>query len=121
MPRPHTLSRFLLASILAVIGSLPARCTAQIIVERIISLEDPRFIPETAQLVAGRDGRIYVGCTGKSGFCLSCKPDGTEKRGLPLAEDRAFAAVSADGSYCVSYRHFGHTALFFDRDGEKLG
>jgi len=123
MANPTRSKRAGLLYLLLLLGTagLAGQTGAEILTQRIISLEDPRFVAETAWLVAGHDGRVYLTLEANAGLCLSIQPDGSDKHGLPFGHAQMLAAVRADGAYAVRCGHFTHTVKIFDRAGTELG
>jgi hypothetical protein len=91
-------------------------------IEAVINREAPQFSAATADLVAGRDGQVYLSCPGSgSGYYLTMKPDGSEKRGSLVGHAEGISAVNAQGVRAHRLGHFAHTAAFYAADGTRLG
>ena len=82
--------------------------------EQIISHEHPDFQILRARMTVGRDGNVYIGNGGGSGYLLRLKRDGSEKTGAPINYATSAFAVNADGILANSAGHFTHAVLFYN-------
>ncbi len=109
-------------AVLLLATAAPAPAPAQTRVETVISREAPQFNAANADLVAGRDGRVYLSCPGSgSGYVLSMAPDGSAKLGLLVGHAEGVTAVNVQGTRAHRLGHFAHTAAFIAADGTRLG
>ena len=93
-----------------------------VVLEQVISREDPRFRIDYARLSVGQDGNIYLG-NGfpNGGYLLRISPDGKQRKGGTVGYAFSAAAASRDGTIATSEAHFSHCVTFHDKDFASLG
>ncbi len=111
MLRPRSLGRLTIATLGA---AITIRATE---VERLVSLEDPRFDPAKASLSAGLDGRVYLtGFRGdRAGYVMSLNPDGGDRRDGDTVYALSNATANRDGLIATANAHFSHSVNLYDR------
>ena len=118
----HGVAALLLAVAVPARAQAPSAPLSPVEVQTVISREAPQFNPAAAELVAGRDGRVYLSCPGSgSGYYLSMRPDGSDKRGAVVGHAEGVTAVNAQGTRAHRLGHFAHTVAFCAAEGTRLG
>jgi outer membrane protein assembly factor BamB len=97
-------------------GAGPQDPGAPVVLEQIISRENPAFRAE-ASLAAGRDGRVYLTSgSGDASYVLRLNRDGTGKRGAPVVYAAANATANRDGLIATANGHFAHKVALYEAD-----
>jgi hypothetical protein len=93
-----------------------------VVLEQVISRQDPHFDVARARLSVGRDGYIYLANGGgKGGYVLRVSPDGRERSGGVVGYSTQAVAVSKDGTIATAEGHFAHRVAFWDKGIAPLG
>ena len=115
-----------LCALIAIGGSpsagaeLPAK-PAPVVLEQIISREDPSFNCAISDLTIGRDGMVYLTSAGHdTGYILRVSRDGLDKVGGAAAPAINNATADANGLIASSNGHFSHQVTFYDKDFQKI-
>jgi outer membrane protein assembly factor BamB len=91
-----------------------------VIVEQIISRENPNFSGD-APLTVGRDGRVYLASGGNNSHVLRFERDGGGKRGGPVTYACANAVANAQGIIATASGHFAHKVTLYDAAFREIG
>jgi outer membrane protein assembly factor BamB len=102
-----------LALAVIVLAAGPARAVE---LDQIISRENPSFHCDSARLVVGRDGKVYVCSGGSNSFVLRLARDGTDKFGGAVEYAAQNATANADGLIATANGHFAHKVTVYGLD-----
>jgi outer membrane protein assembly factor BamB len=101
-------------------GDKPA-AVAPLVLQQIISCEDPKFNCARASLTIGRDGMVYLTSVGQdSGYILRVSRDGRDKLGGASLGAIHNATADAAGTIAASHAHFSHQVAIYDKEFQKL-
>ena len=94
---------------------------APVVLEQIISREDPSFNCAISDLTIGRDVMVYLTSAGHdTGYILRVSRDGLDKLGGASAPAINNATADANGLIASSNGHFSHQVTFYDKDFQKI-
>ncbi|MGI6496161.1 MAG: hypothetical protein ACOX5G_08755 [Kiritimatiellia bacterium] len=111
--------RRVLSAALAVGALLPGVPRAETL-ERIVSLEDPKFRCPEAAMTLGRDGNVYLSSElNHLGYILRVSPDGARRRGGDAVYAMANAVANSDGIIASANAHFNHSVNLYSDTFEK--
>ena len=93
-----------------------------VLLEQVVSRQDPALNVAQARLAVGLDGNIYLGSPhGSGGYVLRVSADGQSRTGGKVGYSLTALAVNRDGIVATSEAHFAHRTAFWGKDFADLG
>lgn len=89
-----------------------------VVLERVISRENPLLGGTGSRLAVGRDGRVYVA---SDDYVVRMNPDGTGKTGGKVTYAMWNLAANADGIFATANAHFSRSVNLWAPDFQHLG
>jgi hypothetical protein len=117
----------LLLICMAEIALAQANPTSPVVLEQVISHEDPKFLCAQARMSVGGDGFVYLASgvheAGNDGsYVLRVARDGTQRLGGDVEKDSLQnATANAHGVIATANSHFNHSVNLYDPNFHPLG